>query len=40
MVSGGDFERNDPVEAAGLSIQRLLQSAANTADRNKIQVKF
>jgi predicted nucleic acid-binding Zn-ribbon protein len=38
MASGSDFESSDPVEAAGLSILRLLQRAADTADQNKRQV--
>jgi hypothetical protein len=37
MASGGDFESSDPVEAAGLSILRLLQKAADAADQNRIQ---
>jgi hypothetical protein len=37
MVSGGDFERDDPVEAAGLSILRLVQRTADTADQKRIQ---
>jgi predicted nucleic acid-binding Zn-ribbon protein len=38
MTSGGNFERDDPVEVAGLSILRLLQRAADTADQNRRQV--
>jgi uncharacterized NAD(P)/FAD-binding protein YdhS len=38
MASGSDFESSDPVEAAGLSILRLLQRAAETADQNRRQV--
>jgi predicted nucleic acid-binding Zn-ribbon protein len=37
MASGSDFESTDPLEAAGLSILRLLQRAADTADQNRIQ---
>jgi predicted nucleic acid-binding Zn-ribbon protein len=38
MASGSDFGSGDPVEAAGLSILRLLQRAADTADQNRRQV--
>jgi hypothetical protein len=37
MVSGRDFESSDPVEAAGLSVLRLLQRAADTADQSRRQ---
>jgi hypothetical protein len=37
MASGGDLENSDPVEAAGLSILRLLQRAADTADQSRRQ---
>jgi hypothetical protein len=38
MASGSDFESSDPVEAAGLSILRLLQRAADAADQNRTQI--
>jgi chromosome segregation ATPase len=37
MTSGDDLEGSDPVEAAGLSILRLVQRAADTVDQNRIQ---
>jgi hypothetical protein len=37
MGPGGDFESNDPVEAAGVSILRLLQRAADAADQSRRQ---
>jgi hypothetical protein len=37
MASGDNLENSDRVEAAGLSILRLLRRAADTADQSKRQ---
>ena len=37
MASDSNFESSDPLEAAGLSILRLLQRAADAVDQNRVQ---